>query len=62
ITQDNTQEGAVSDGDIEALIAARKTARSDRNFAEADRIRDELKQKGITLIDRPGGETGWVRE
>ncbi|MEM6501075.1 MAG: cysteine--tRNA ligase [Cyanobacteria bacterium P01_C01_bin.89] len=62
IAQDNHQEGAISDGDIEALIAARKEARRDRNFAEADRIRDELKEKGVTLIDRSGGETGWVRE
>ncbi len=62
ITHDNTQESAINDGDIEALIVARKTARSERNFAEADRIRDELKGQGIALIDRPGGDTGWVRE
>ncbi|MEM9770942.1 MAG: cysteine--tRNA ligase [Cyanobacteria bacterium P01_D01_bin.73] len=53
---------SISDADIEDLIAARKTARGNKDFAEADRIRDELREQGITLIDRPGGETGWVRE
>ena len=52
----------LSDADIEALILARKEARKAKNYAESDRIRDELKAKGITLIDAPGGVTRWHRE
>ncbi len=42
---------------VEALIAARTEARSQKNFKEADRIRDELKDMGIVIEDGPGGTT-----
>jgi cysteinyl-tRNA synthetase len=45
---------------IEAAIAARLAARNAKNWAEADRIRDELKAQGIILEDGAGG-TGWKR-
>ena len=41
--------------EIEALIAERQQARKDRNFALADKIRDDLKAKGIELLDTPQG-------
>ena len=41
--------------EIEALIAERQQARKDRNFALADKIRDDLKDKGIELLDTPQG-------
>jgi cysteinyl-tRNA synthetase len=49
-----------SDEEIEALIAQREQARSDRNFAEADRIRDQLTKIGIVLEDGADG-TRWRR-
>jgi cysteinyl-tRNA synthetase len=51
----------LSDAEIEAAIAQRQAARKAKNFAEADRIRDELQAQGITLIDKPGGVTNWHR-
>ncbi|WP_340118351.1 cysteine--tRNA ligase [Pelagibius sp. 7325] len=53
-------EGDLSAEEIEALIAARIDARKAKNFAEADRIRDDLLGRGITLEDGPGG-TIWRR-
>jgi cysteinyl-tRNA synthetase len=47
--------------EIEILISARSTAKKDRNFAEADRIRADLLSKGIILEDKPGGLTEWRR-
>ena len=43
------------DDEIEALIQARNDARKAKNWAEADRIRDELKAQGIVLEDTPQG-------
>ncbi len=45
--------------EIEALIAKRNQARKEKNWAEADSIRDSLKAKGILLEDKPGGKTTW---
>ncbi len=49
------------DDEIEKMIEARTQARKDRNWAEADRIRDELKSQGIVLEDTPQG-VKWHRE
>ena len=49
------------DADIEELIEERQTARANKDWATADRIRDELKAKGIILKDTPQGVT-WTKE
>ena len=49
------------DSEIEKLIEQRTAARKAKNFAEADRIRDELKAQGIILEDTPQG-VKWRRE
>ncbi|HET9429093.1 MAG TPA: cysteine--tRNA ligase [Allosphingosinicella sp.] len=48
------------DAEIDALVAARGEAKKRRDFAEADRIRDQLAGQGIVLEDAPGG-TSWRR-
>ena len=53
--------GGPSDADIEALIVRREQARTDRDWGEADRIRDELIGLGIVLEDS-AGSTRWRRE
>src|SRR3546814_6161471 len=53
-------EGALQAEAIEAMIAARIEARRAKNFAEADRIRDDLLAHGISLEDGAGGTT-WRR-
>src|ERR1700716_353653 len=45
----------LSDAAIDELIAARIAARKTKNWAESDRIRDELVKAGIVLEDKPGG-------
>ena len=52
------EAAASADPEVDALVAARTAAKKAKNFAEADRIRDELKAKGIEIIDTPQG-TKW---
>ena len=51
----------LDDAEIDSLVVARRAARADRNFEEADRIRDELVEAGIILEDKPD-ETIWRRK
>jgi cysteinyl-tRNA synthetase len=58
IVPDRESADAELDGWIEERIAARRDARMHRDFAEADRIRDELRGRGVVIEDA-GGETRW---
>jgi len=52
--------GGISNGEVESLLAQRLAARAAKDWAESDRIRDELKAKGVVLEDSKGGTT-WRR-
>ena len=52
------EEAANADPEIDGLVAARTAAKNSKNFAEADRIRDQLKAMGVEIIDTPQG-TKW---
>ncbi len=54
-------EGGREEAEIDALVVARNEARKSRNFAESDRIRDLLAERGIVLEDGPQG-TRWKRK
>lgn len=56
----NRKENTLS-SDIEALIEKRQEARKNKDWATADKIRDELKAQGIILKDTPQGVT-WTKE
>jgi cysteinyl-tRNA synthetase len=49
------------DAAIDVMVAARVGAKQEKNWAEADRIRDALKELGVVLEDGAGG-TSWRRE
>jgi len=49
------KEAEVLDSEIDEMIEKRQAARREKNFAEADRIRDELRDMGIILEDTPQG-------
>jgi cysteinyl-tRNA synthetase len=49
--------GALSKEEIEKMIQARAEAKAAKNFAEADRIRKELAEKGVAIKDSPAGTT-----
>lgn len=62
LNQDSTMwfQGNDDNSDIDALVNARIEAKKNKNFSEADRIRNELLSKGIVLEDGPTG-TIWRR-
>ncbi|MCW5681347.1 MAG: cysteine--tRNA ligase, partial [Xanthobacteraceae bacterium] len=53
------EESQVDRAGVDALIAARLEARKSKNFAESDRIRDELKAMGVVIKDNKDGTTTW---
>ena len=61
ISDRKTIENKISDIQIEDLIQQRVEAKKAKNYQEGDRIREELKALGITLVDQKDGTTRWLR-
>ena len=55
------QASSITDAQIEDLIAQRHQAKQNKDFAQADAIREQLRAQGIELEDKPGGLTQWRR-
>jgi len=60
LRESEDRQPPIPEEDIAAAIEARQAARRARNFAEADRIRDEMAGRGILFEDGPQG-TRWKR-
>ena len=56
------QADGIGEAEIESLIAARSQAKANKDWAQADAIRAQLKTHGIALEDVSGGKTLWRRE
>jgi len=52
----------LSNEDVQRLVDARAAARAARNWAESDRLRDELAGAGVIVEDKPGGKPTWRRK
>ena len=52
----------ISDAEVEKLVAQRQAARQRRDFAESDRVRKELAERGIILEDSRDGSVRWKRK
>jgi cysteinyl-tRNA synthetase len=61
LTAGESAADGLDDSQIEAMIASRVAARRAKNWAESDRIRDELAARGVILEDGAGGTT-WRRK
>lgn len=57
LKQDAAQQGAIDPAQVEELIQKRTQARKDKNWAEADTIRDRLSEMGVDIQDGPEGTT-----
>jgi cysteinyl-tRNA synthetase len=56
LSEEEAQNDTLLEGVIGVLIDLRKKARTDKNFALSDKIRDELKARGVQLMDGKNGE------
>jgi cysteinyl-tRNA synthetase len=54
-------QAPMDDAAAQRLVDARIAARKAKNFAESDRIRDELAAAGVIVEDKPGGKSTWRR-
>jgi cysteinyl-tRNA synthetase len=56
------ETGGLSEDEINQQIQARVDAKSNKDWAKADKIRDQLKEQGVIVEDVAGGTTSWRRE
>ena len=59
--EEDSATGGLSDDEVDRLVAERREARARRDFAEADRLRDLLRETGVVIKDSPD-RTVWHRE
>lgn len=62
VSDRQVKEASISEAEITSLIQQRIAAKQAKNYQEGDRIRNELKELGITLVDQKDGNTRWIRE
>jgi cysteinyl-tRNA synthetase len=62
LQEESTQDHEILDGVIKVMIELRKKARTDKNFALSDKIRDDLKALGVQLMDGKEGEINYTIE
>lgn len=62
LQEETTRNDELLDNVINVLIGLRRKARTDRNYALSDKIRDDLRQAGIHLMDGKDGEMTWSIE
>jgi cysteinyl-tRNA synthetase len=53
------KEAAIDTNEIEKLVAVRSAARANKNWAESDRLRDQLAALGVAIKDNKDGATTW---
>jgi cysteinyl-tRNA synthetase len=59
---DSTVAKVLTMEEIQTLVDARDRARAEKNFAEADRVRDVLLAADVIVEDKPGGKATWRRK
>ncbi len=62
LQEEGSQNHDVLDGVIRVMIELRKKARTDRNYALSDKIRDDLKALGVQLMDGKDGDISYTIE
>jgi cysteinyl-tRNA synthetase len=62
LAEETSSDNSLLEGTIRVLIELRKKARTDKNFALSDKIRDDLKAIGVQLKDGKDGDIGYTIE
>tara|TARA_Y100001968_G_scaffold71171_1_gene62414 strand:- start:1647 stop:3134 length:1488 start_codon:yes stop_codon:yes gene_type:complete len=58
---EETSYNIYEESEIELKIKERLLAKKEKDFSKADKIRQQLREQGIELIDKPNGRTEWIR-